>query len=136
MSAAISGIKSERIAGPIVALIALGALAVANFDKGPGEQGGPAEYALMGTVALLVTALVFGRVIPNARQGARAGRVALIMAVAATLTLVFFWTGLPYVFAPAAILLGSAAPRSGESVAAVTLGSAAYLLGLVGVFFA
>jgi hypothetical protein len=40
----------------------------------------------------------------------------------------------PHVLAPAAIVLGVAAPRSRESIAAVTLGSVAYALSLVGVF--
>ena len=134
MSAAVTGVREERIAGPLAALIALGALAVANFMGTEGENGGPAEFAVTAVITLAIAAFLFGRVVPNARNGARAGRTALVLAVLATLTLVVFWSGLPQVLAPAAIVLGMAATRSGESVAAVTLGSVAYALSLVAVF--
>lgn len=133
MSAAVTGITNERIVGPLVALIALGALAVANF-MGEGENGGPAEFAVTAVVALAVAAVLFGRVVPNARESARAGRTALVLAVLAVVTLVAFWSGLPQVLAPAAIVLGLAAPRGREAVAATVLGSVAYALSLVGVF--
>ena len=134
MSAAISGIKQERIVAPLVVVIALGSLAVANFVGTEGEDGGLGPFAITAVVTLAVAALVFGRVVPGARNGARPGRTALILAALATLTLVAFWSGLPQVLAPAAIVLGMSAPRSRESIAAVTLGSVAYLLALIGVF--
>ena len=133
MSATVTGITNERVVGPVVALIALGALAVANFVS-EGENGGGGAFAVTAVIALGVAAVLFGRVIPNARESARAGRTALILAALAVLTLVVFWSGLPQVLAPAAIVLGLAAPRSGEAVAATVLGSVAYALSLVGVF--
>ena len=133
MSATVTGITNERVVGPIVALIMLGAVAVANF-VGEGENGGPAEFAVSAVVALAIAALLFGRVVPNARASARAGRTALVLAVLAVVALVVFWSGLPQVLAPAAIVLGLAAPRSREAVAATVLGSVAYALSVVGVF--
>ena len=133
MSATVTGITNERVVGPVVALIMLGALAVANF-VGEGENGGPAEFAVTAVIALGVAALLFGRVVPNARESTSAGRTALVLAALAVLTLVVFWSGLPQVLAPAAIVLGLAGPRSGESVAATVLGSVAYALSLVAVF--
>jgi Mg2+/Co2+ transporter CorB len=133
MSAALTGIRGTRIAGPFAALIALGAIAVANF-MGDGENGGAVEFAVSAVVMLAVAVLLFGRVVPKAEQGPKPGRVALVLAVIATLTLVAFWSGLPQIIAPAAIVLGMSAPRSRESVAAVTLGTVAYALALVGVF--
>ena len=135
MSATVTGITNERVVGPIVGLIMLGAIAVANF-VGEGENGGPAEFAVSAVVALAVAALLFGRVVPNARESARPGRTALVLAILAVVTLVVFWSGLPQVLAPAAIVLGMAAPRSRETVAATVLGSVAYALSLVGVFIA
>jgi hypothetical protein len=133
MSAAVTGISNERLVGPIAAAVAVGALAVANFVA-DGDNGGAGPFALSAVITLAVAALLFGRVIPSAREGARPGRTALVVAVLAVLTLVVFWSGLPQILAPAAIALGLTAPRSGESVAAVTLGSVAYALSLVAVF--
>ena len=133
MSAAVSGISNERVVGPLVALIAIGALAVANF-VGDGENGGAGPFAVTAVIAVGLAAFLFGRVIPGARESERPGRMALVMAVLAVLTLVVFWSGLPQVLAPAAIVLGLAAPRSGESVAATVLGTVAYALSIVGVF--
>ena len=133
MSATVTGITNERVVGPVVALIALGCLAVANF-VGEGENGGPAAFAVTALIAVALTAWVFGRVIPSARESDRTSRMALIFAVLAVLTLFVFWSGLPHVLAPASIVLGLAGPRSRESVAAIVLGSAAYVLAIVAVF--
>ena len=133
MSATVTGITNERVVGPVVALIMLGCLAVANF-VGEGENGGPAEFAVTAVIALALTAWVFGRVIPSARESGRTSRLALILAVVAVLTLFVFWSGLPHVLAPAAVVLGMVGPRNRESVAATVLGSAAYVLAIVAVF--
>jgi hypothetical protein len=133
MSATVTGITNERVVAPIVALIAIGALAVANF-VGDGENGGAGPFAITAVITLAVAALLFARVVPGARESAGAGRTALVLAVLAVLTLAVFWSGLPQVLGPAAIVLGLAAPRSGESVAAVALGTLAYALSLVAVF--
>jgi hypothetical protein len=133
MSAAVTGITNERMIGPIAAAIAIGALAVANFVA-DGDNGGAGPFAVTAVITLVVAALLFGRVVPAARESSRSGRTALALAVLAALTLVAFWSGLPQVLAPAAIVIGLAAPRSGESVAAVVLGSIAYVASLVAVF--
>jgi CBS domain containing-hemolysin-like protein len=127
------GIANERVVGPVAVAIALGAVAVASF-AGSGGNGGAGPFAICAVVALAVGALVFGRVVPRAKAGDRPGRTALILAVVSVLALAAFWSGVPQVLAPAAILLGLTAPRNGESTAAVVLGSVAYVLSLVGVF--
>lgn len=132
MSATLSGITNERLIGPLVAAVALGAIAVANFVS-EGENGGAAAFAVSAVIVIAVAALLFGRLLPRARAGARPGRTALIMAVTAVVLLAVFWSGLPQVVAPAAIALGLAAPRSGESIAAVVLATVAYALSLVAV---
>jgi hypothetical protein len=132
MSATASGITNERLTGPVVAALAIGAIAVANFVA-EGENGGAGPFAVSAIVALIVAALVFGRVIPRAKDGATA-RTALVLAALSVLLLVAFWSGLPQILAPAAIVLGLAAPRSGESIAAVAIGSLAYAVSLVSVF--
>ena len=133
MSVTASPITNERLIGPIVAAIALGAIAVANFAIEGDESGGAGPFAICAVVSLIVATLLFGRVVPRAKEGSTA-RVALMLAALSVLTLVAFWSGLPQVLAPAAIVLGLAAPRSAEAVAATAIGTVAYAASLVGVF--
>jgi Mg2+/Co2+ transporter CorB len=130
MSVSLSGISNERLTGPIAAVIAVASLAVANF-AGSGDNGGAGPFAAGCVVVLALAVLLFGRIVPRAREGARAGRVALILAGLSVLTVAVFWIGAPQVLAPAAIVLGLAAPRNGEATAAVVLGAVAYALSLV-----
>jgi hypothetical protein len=82
-------------------------------------------------VALGAAALLFGRIVPRAKEGSTA-RTALVLALLSVVLLTAFWSGLPQVVAPAAIVLGLAAPRSGESLSAVAIGSLVYAASLVG----
>lgn len=132
MSTTVSGITNERLIGPIAAAIAVGAIAVANFLT-EGENGGAGPFGVGAVVTLIVAALLFGRVVPRSKDGS-AARVGLLLAALSVLTLVAFWSGLPQILAPAAIVLGLGAPRSGESIAAVAIGSVAYAASLVAVF--
>jgi hypothetical protein len=131
MAATPVGITNEKLIGPIVAAIAVGAVAAANLMISDGENGGTVEFFVCAAVALGAAALVFGRIVPRAKDGATA-RTALILALLSVVLLVAFWSGLPQVLAPAAIVLGLAAPRSGESLSAVAIGSLAYAASLVG----
>jgi hypothetical protein len=124
---------NERLVGPIAVAIALGAVAVANF-AGSGDNGGAGAFAICVVVSLAAGGLVFGRVVPRAKAGSRPGRTALVLAVVSVVCLAAFWSGLPQVLAPAAIVAGLARPRNGESTAAVVLASVAYVLSLVAVF--
>lgn len=130
MSATVNGLTNTRLIGPLVATVAMGAVAVANF-AGSGENGGAGPFAVSAVIIVLLALVLFGRVIPRALEDGRPARIALILAGAAVLTLVGFWSGLPQVLAPAAVVLGLAAPRSSESTAAVAIGAAAYGLSLV-----
>jgi len=131
MSTTATGITSERLIGPIAAAIAVGATAVANLFVSGDESGSATIFAGCAVVTLAVAALLFGRVVPRAKEGNPA-RVGLVLAALSVLTLLVFWSGLPQILAPAAIVLGLAAPRSGESIAAVAIGSLAYAASLVG----
>ena len=124
------GIANERVVGPVAVAIALGAVGVASF-AGSGDNGGAGQFAICAVVSVAVGALAFGRVVPRAKAGSRPGRTALILAVLSVLCLAAFWSGVPQVLAPAAIVLGLAMPRNGESTAAVVLASVAYALSLV-----
>jgi hypothetical protein len=76
-------------------------------------------------IAAVAAAVVFGWFVRRAsRPGARAWPTALVFAVLALITVPAFWSGLPPVFAVAAIYLGRrAASRAG--VAAIALGALA-----------
>ena len=115
-------------------VIALGAVAagfaslvVANFVT-PGDQGGPGEFAATGSFMLVVAAIVFGLVVPRARESGRLVRPALILTALSVLGGLFFFSGLAQITAPAAILLGylaldaDGASRAGAWTAVVLSG--------------
>lgn len=89
-------------AGLAAAVLTAVALAAANFAAA-GEQGGGIEYAGTLAFSLTVGLALFGWVIPRSGRPARAG---LIIGLLALLSLAAFWSGLPYVLGPAAIVLG------------------------------
>ena len=91
-------------AGVLAAALAAVALAVANFvSTEPGENGGATAYAVTLAVSLLVAAGVFGWAIPRTE---RPGHVGLAVGAIGLLSVAAFWSGLPYVLSPAAIVLG------------------------------
>jgi hypothetical protein len=78
-------------------------------------------------VAVVAAAIVFGWFVRRAsRPGARAWPTALVFAVLALITVPAFWSGLPPVFAVAAIYLGR---RSGgrAGLAAIVIGAIALI---------
>jgi hypothetical protein len=89
-------------AGVAAALLAAIALAAANFAGG-GENGGGPEYAVTLGASLLVALWLFGRAIPRSDRPAQTG---LVVGVIAVLSIAAYWTGLPYVLGPAAVVLG------------------------------
>ena len=91
-------------AGVLAVALAAVALAVANFvSTEPGESGGGAAYAATLAISLLVAAAVFGWAIPRTE---RPGHVGLAVGAIGLLSVAAFWSGLPYVLGPAAIVLG------------------------------
>jgi hypothetical protein len=130
MSVSLSGITNARLVGPVAIALAVAATAIANFG-GSGDNGGAGPFAICAVVTLAVGALLFARVVPNAVEGSRPARAALVLAGLSVLALAAFWSGLPQVIAPAAIVVGLSAPRSRGSVTAVTIASVAYALSLV-----
>ncbi len=84
---------------------------------------------VLGALAV-VTAIVFGVVVPRGLRRESAGGAALTCAIlAALLALPAFWSGLPLVLGVAAMLLGNAgrtaARGSGRCIAAIVLGALA-----------
>ena len=123
MTTTLHRIRDERLAGALALLITIGALAFANFG-GSGDNGGAGAYAVSVGVCALLAAVLFGRVLPNAGDPARA---AWILAALALVTGVVFWSGLPFVLGMGAVYSGGRAGRS----APVALGALAIVAALV-----
>lgn len=120
------------VAGLFSAVLTAAALAAANFVN-EGENGGVGPYAVTLAISLAVAAAIFGWAIPRTERPARAG---LIAGTFALLALPVFWSGLPYVLGPAAIvygLLGRArADGGGAATVAVALGALATVAAVAG----
>ena len=65
MSTTLHRIQDERLAATLALLIAAAALAIANFG-GSGDNGGAGVYAVSVGVCAVLSAVLFGRVLPNA----------------------------------------------------------------------
>jgi hypothetical protein len=87
----------------------------------PGLEDPPA-FLISAAVILVITALLFGRVVRRARDP---GRASVIVAVLAVASLPLIWLGVPFAIAPAAIALGKRGegrgPRTAVAIGAVVL---------------
>ena len=119
--------------GLAAAVLTAAALAAANF-AGSGENGGGAEYAVTLGGSLILALALFGWVIPRSNRSARAG---LIVGLLAILSLAAFWSGLPFVLGPAAVVLGLVGHARSESRAqatmAIVLGALATIAGIAAI---
>ena len=118
-----------QIIGVAAAALTAVALAVANFAG--GGDGGTGPYVVTLAVCIGIAAVLFGWAIPRTTHPARAG---LIAGVLGLLSLPVFWSGLPYVLGPAAIVFGligrSRDGGTGAATTAVVLGALATVLGV------
>jgi hypothetical protein len=89
----------------------------------PGLEDPPA-FLISAAVILVITTLLFGRVVRRARD---AGRASVIVAVLAVASLPLIWLGVPFAIAPAAIALGKRGDGRGPQ-AAVAIGGVVLLL--------
>jgi hypothetical protein len=122
---------NSRLIGALAAVAALAAGALSNFgnlSEKAGEDGGTGPFLVGAGVALVLTAVLFLRVVPRS-QGST--RTALIVAVVAVLSLAGYWAGLPEVFGPAAIVVALSGRRSAGTVFAVVLATGAVLAGVL-----
>jgi hypothetical protein len=124
MTTTLHRIQDERLAFGLALLVTLAGLAFASFS-GNGDNGGVGPYAICVGVSAIVGAVLFGRVLPQAADPARAG---WILAALALVTCLVFWSGLPFVLGMGAIYSGSRAGRTGP----VALGTLAMVLAFVG----
>lgn len=89
----------------------------------PGLEDPPA-FLISAAVILVITTLLFGRVVRRARDP---GRASVIVAVLAVASLPLIWLGVPFAIAPAAIALGKRGDGRGPR-AAVAIGGVVLLL--------
>ena len=122
MTTTLHRIQDERLAGALALLIAAAALALANF--GSSDNGGAGAYAVCVGVCAVLVAVLFGRVLPQAADPARAAWILAALALAAC---VVFWSGLPFVLGMGAVYSGGRAGRT----APVALGALAIVLAIV-----
>lgn len=90
------------------------------------------EILIVTAILVACTALVFGKVVPNALRKTSAGGTALGLSIPALLLLVpAFWSGLPLVLGVAGAILGNAGRRAptgaGKCIAALAIGALAAL---------
>ena len=71
-----------------------------NYNVGKGENGGVGPAVITAVGCLLVTALLYGAVLPRTR---RSNRTAAILGILAVVSLATFWSGVTPVFAGAAL---------------------------------
>jgi len=126
METTLTPIRDGRLAGLLTVLVAAAALAVANFS-GSGESGGAGAYVFGVALVAVLALLLFGRVLPDVANPARAGWVLAALAIA---SLVVFWSGLPFVLGFGAAYCGARAGRTGP----VLIGLAAVAAAVVGCF--
>ena len=111
-----------NVAGLAAALLTAAALAAASFT-GSGDDGGAVEYAVTLGASLIVLLALFGWVIPRTSRCARAG---LVVGALGVLSVAVYWTGLPYVLGPAAVVFGllgrSRGEGRGQTMTAIALG--------------
>jgi hypothetical protein len=123
------------VSGGGAAALTAAALAAANFiSTDSSEHGGGIEYAVTLGGSIVVALVLFGWLIPKTTRPARAGLVTGLIAV---LSLAAFWSGLPYVLGPAAVVLGMLGrARPGgrtQGTVAVALGALATIAALAAV---
>jgi hypothetical protein len=104
--------------------LGLAAMAVDHMlGDDPGLEDPPA-FAISALIVLALTGLLFGRVVPRARDPRRTGFVVALLGVA---SLPLIWLGVPFAVAPAAVALGKRG-QGRLSAAAVAVGVAVLLL--------
>jgi len=127
--------QQNMVSGFVAAALTAVALAAANFlSAETNENGGGIEYAVTLGGSIVVALVLFSWLIPRT---ARPGRAGLVTGVIGLLSLAAFWSGLPYVLGPAAVVFGllgrARAGERGQGTAAVVLGALVTIAGVAAV---
>jgi hypothetical protein len=129
--------ETKRVGVASVALMVTALLFANFFGNDADESGDLIGFLLFSLIGGIVAWALFTRVIPTARQRRNEGRTGAIIGTVGVLSAAVFWTGLPYVLGPAAIVLGASGLQrepgeggQGLATAAIALGALAVLGGL------
>jgi hypothetical protein len=104
----------------------------------PASTGDAIGLVALSLVSLGLMAWIVLRLLPRERAASRGTRTALILGVLAFLTVLVFWTGLPFAFGAGAVTLGlwarerAYAPDRGGPTTAAALGGLAVVLSFMG----
>lgn len=102
---------SRTISERVIALAAIGAIAIATTLAAVGTYGGnddqgTREFLVVCAIIAVAAAVVFGLIVPRGLQREAAGATALTLSVLGLLTVVVFWSGLSPILAGGGVLLG------------------------------
>ena len=134
--------QRDRIIGGIAAVLLLIGMPVAYLG-GNTTTGDVIGLIVLTLLMLAAIAAVFLWLVPREEAvPGRPARTGLILGVVALLTVLVFWTGLPFPFGAGAIALGlvaqdAAGPSStpGRAVAAISLGTLAIAIAFIALLF-
>lgn len=109
---------SAPLAGAVTLGLTAAFMAAAYFGGTDAEDNSVGEYAVCMGIALVATAVVFGRIVPGAGR-----RTATVLAVLSVVFVPVYWLGLPLVLGAAAVVAG----RANRAVAPQVLGGLVFL---------
>lgn len=85
-----------------------------NYHVAPGENGGTGPAIVTGILCLVLTAAVFGFVVPRAR---RLERTTLILGILSLVSLAMFWSGITPLLAASAFAVAARGTELGKRAA-------------------
>lgn len=121
----------------VTAAIAIPALAVANTGLEPGEEGGLGPFIASSLIGIGVAAAFLLGVAGRVRDPGSRGSWSLGLGVAALVSVLAFWSGLPFGLGMSAVGFGlwsraASANGGGAAVAGTALGGLAVVLAVIG----
>jgi hypothetical protein len=133
---------SRRTLTAVTAVLIFAALAFGYLSNDEDGEGDVISWLIVSAVASVIAALLLMRFVPATESdpdGAnKPARRALILGVLSVLTIVIFWTGLPFALGVPALALAATgrarAPQEGhggQATAAAVLGALAIVLAIV-----
>ena len=130
--------QRDRTIGAVAAVLLLIGMPIAYLGDNP-STGDVIGFVVITLVMLAAIAFIFLRVVPREEAiPGRPARTGLILGIVAALSVLVFWTGLPFPLGAGAIALGlvgqeTAGPDKpkGRAVAATVLGAVAIALSFV-----
>ena len=133
---------SRRTLAVATAVLIFAALAFGYLSNDDDSEGDVVGWLIVGAVASVIAALLLMRFVPATESdpdGAnKPARRALILSLLAVVTIVIFWTGLPFALGVPALVLAATgrarAPQEGhggQATAAAALAAFAIVLAVV-----